>query len=316
MTQATATRKATAPTRGRFAPSPTGPLHFGSLVTAVASFLEARRQGGLWELRIEDIDPPREVPGAGDRILRALEAFGLHWDGPVVYQSDHLDAYQAALEQLTGDGHLYPCACTRREIRERASYGPDGPIYPGTCRNGLPEGRTGRSLRVLTRASHIHFADQLQGQQAHDLERDMGDFVVRRADGYYAYHLAAAVDDGDERISHVVRGIDLLRSTPRQIHLMQLLGLQSPEYAHIPVIVNAQGQKLSKQTGAAVVDPDRPGPALHRALRALAQAPPASLAGAGVAELLAWAREHWNPDALANRAVVPERKTDEPMPGA
>lgn len=299
-------QEATAPWRGRFAPSPTGPLHFGSLITAVASFLEARRLASEWEVRIEDIDPPREVPGAADRILGALESFGLYWDGPVRYQSDHLDDYRAALEQLEADGHVYPCACTRREIRSRASQGPDGPIYPGTCREGLPEGRNGRSLRVRTSDEAVTFADQFQGPQSHQLWREMGDFVVRRADGHFAYHLAAAVDDGDARISHVVRGIDLLRSTPRQIYLMHLLGLTPPEYGHIPVIVNADGQKLSKQTGAAAVDTDRPGPALYQALLALGQQPPAELTQAPVADLHDWARQHWNPKALTGRAAIPE----------
>ncbi|MFO7190526.1 MAG: tRNA glutamyl-Q(34) synthetase GluQRS, partial [Pseudomonadota bacterium] len=196
--------------RGRFAPSPTGPLHFGSLVAAVASFVDARAQGGSWLVRMEDLDPPRVVPGAADDILRTLEAFGLHWDETVVYQSARHAAYEAALQRLEARGAIFPCACTRKEIADSA-LGPDGtPIYPGTCRNGLPPGKTGRAIRVRVDDAVIRFVDRLQGEVVQELARSVGDFVVRRADGVYAYQLAVVVDDAWQGVTDVVRGADLL----------------------------------------------------------------------------------------------------------
>lgn len=289
---------------GRFAPSPTGPLHIGSLLAATASYLEAHRHGGLWRLRIDDIDPPRETPGAKEAIPRTLEAFGFEWDGPIQCQSRHEPRYAEALERLLDQGLAYPCACTRREVKAVARQGIDGPIYPGTCRDGLPDGRPGRAIRMLTRGATVRFRDTLQGEVRTDLDRDMGDFVIRRADGLYAYHLAAAVDDGDPAITHVVRGIDLLHSTPRQLHLIQALGLAAPHYSHIPVILNAEGQKLSKQTGAEALDDDRPAAQLHAALRALAQNPPADLATAPLPRLWDWARHHWNPTPLQGQSSL------------
>lgn len=286
------------PPAGRFAPSPTGPLHFGSLLAATASYLEARRLGGRWYLRIDDIDPSREAPGARDAIPRCLEAFGFEWDGPIRYQSQQLPRYQDALERLLADGLAYPCACTRREVKAHAREGVDGPIYPGTCRQGLPPGRQGRAVRMLTRGTRIRFDDTLQGPIETDLEADMGDFVIRRADGLMAYHLAAAVDDGAPDISHVVRGLDLLYSTPRQIHVMEALGLSVPHYSHIPVVLNQERQKLSKQTGAAALDPDHPAEQLLRALKHLRQAPPDALADADLNAVWDWAFEHWNPSRL------------------
>ncbi|MCP1726959.1 glutamyl-Q tRNA(Asp) synthetase [Natronospira proteinivora] len=289
---------------GRFAPSPTGPLHFGSLLAATASYLQAHRAGGQWRLRIEDIDPPREQPGAREAIPAVLSRFGFAWDGPIQYQSDHLPCYQKALEQLLESGWAYPCACTRREVREAGRQGPDGPIYPGTCRQGLPPGRQGRSIRLSTQDSEASFQDSLQGRIQLDLERDMGDFVIRRADGLIAYHLAAAVDDGDPEITHVVRGIDLLYSTPRQIWLMQCLGLTPPRYAHIPVALSLDGQKLSKQTGAQALDPERPSPSLHQALQALGQAIPPELQTAPLDEIWDWAHANWDPAPLKGRKEI------------
>ncbi|MDX9952048.1 MAG: tRNA glutamyl-Q(34) synthetase GluQRS, partial [Methylophilaceae bacterium] len=240
--------------RGRFAPSPTGPLHFGSLVAALASYLEARQQQGEWLLRMEDLDTPRNMPGAADAILRSLEAFGFEWDGPVVYQSERHDLYAAALARLQEDGLVYPCGCTRKEIADSAIHGIEGAIYPGTCRSGLPPGKTARAWRIRAENRTIGFDDAIQGHVAQNLARDIGDFVLKRADGFYAYQLAVVVDDADQGITHVVRGADLLDSTPRQIYLQQVLGLPAMHYAHIPVVLNAQGEKLSKQTQAAAVD--------------------------------------------------------------
>ncbi len=234
--------------RGRFAPSPTGPLHFGSLVAAVGSFLHARAQGGEWRVRIEDLDPPREVSGAADDILRTLDSFGLHWDGEVMYQSRRCETYEAALAQLKDAGVLYPCACTRREIADSSVSGLEGPVYPGTCRAGLAPGRVARAWRVRTDNRAIEFEDGLQGVIRSALEDDIGDFVVQRADGFFAYQLAVVVDDAAQGISEIVRGADLLDSTPRQIHLQRLLGLPTPGYLHLPIVLNANGEKLSKQT--------------------------------------------------------------------
>ncbi|MBL8539544.1 MAG: tRNA glutamyl-Q(34) synthetase GluQRS [Betaproteobacteria bacterium] len=241
--------------RGRFAPSPTGPLHFGSLVAAVASYLEARARSGAWLVRIDDLDPPRVVPGAARDILHSLRAFGFEWDGAVVYQSARADAYHAALHRLRAAGAVYPCACSRREIADSAADGIEGPVYPGTCRAGLHEARAARALRVRTDAAPIAFVDGVQGPITQQLVRDIGDFVVYRADHVFAYQLAVVVDDAEQGITDVVRGADLLLSTPRQIHLQRLLGLPTPHYVHAPVAVNAEGQKLSKQTLALAVDP-------------------------------------------------------------
>ena len=233
---------------GRFAPSPTGPLHFGSLVAAVASFLDSRAAKGQWLVRIEDLDRPRCVPGAADDILRTLERLGLTWDGEVVYQSKQHSLYGAALQRL--QGRTYWCTCSRREIADSSlGLAADGAhIYPGTCRGACLE--AGRALRVRTGAAEICFQDRVQGKQCQALEHDVGDFVLFRADGMYTYQLAVVVDDAAQGVTDVVRGADLLDSTPRQIHLQRLLGLPTPRYLHVPAAVNAQGEKLSKQTGA------------------------------------------------------------------
>jgi glutamyl-Q tRNA(Asp) synthetase len=284
--------------RGRFAPSPTGPLHFGSLVAAVGSFLEARTRGGEWLVRIDDLDPPRVVPGAADAILGALEACGMRWDGAVVRQSARGAAYHGALHRLRGRGAVYPCACSRREIADSALAGVEGPVYPGTCRDGLPAGRAARALRLSTRGARVVFDDALQGRIEHDLERDFGDFVLLRADGIYAYQLAVVVDDAEQGVTDVVRGADLLASTPRQIFLQRLLGLPAPRYAHLPVAVNAAGEKLSKQTFAAPVSARDPLPALVSALSFLGQQPPGELARATIGQLWDWAIGNWRLDRV------------------
>jgi glutamyl-Q tRNA(Asp) synthetase len=286
------------PYRGRFAPSPTGPLHFGSLVAAVGSFLEARSRGGEWLVRMEDLDLPRTVPGAADDILRTLDAFGLHWDGEVMIQSARNEAYRAALAELEQLGVAYPCACTRKEIADSALSGIDGPVYPGICRAGLPEGRTPRAMRVHTDSSLVGFDDALQGRIAQVLETEVGDFVVRRADGLFAYQLAVVVDDAEQAITHVVRGAALLDSTPRQIYLQKLLSLPTPAYLHLPVAVNERGEKLSKQTLAPAVDRINPVAQLCEVLAFLNQAPPAELKGADLDDFWKWAIAHWCADRL------------------
>lgn len=261
---------------GRFAPSPTGPLHRGSLVAALASWLDARAARGRWLLRIEDLDAPRQQPGAADQILRALERLGLGWDGPVAYQSLRTRLYESAVHEL--QRHTYWCGCTRREIADSSlGLAADGAqIYPGTCRGGLPSGKGPRALRVRA-AGTIDFEDRVQGRQMQSLEREVGDFVLYRADGKFAYQLAVVVDDAEQAVSDVVRGADLLDSTARQIHLQRVLGHPTPRYLHVPVAVNAAGEKLSKQTGAQPVDLAHPAKAIREALAFLGQPPAADL---------------------------------------
>jgi glutamyl-Q tRNA(Asp) synthetase len=274
---------------GRFAPSPTGPLHFGSLVAALASWLDARAAGGRWQVRIEDLDAPRAQPGAAEDILRTLAQLGLTWDGDVVYQSRRTPAYERALKRLAG--HTYWCGCTRREIADSAlGLAADGAqIYPGTCRGGLA-GKPPRALRVRTDDREVAFTDRVQGRQAQVLEREAGDFVLLRADAQYAYQLAVVVDDAEQGVTDVVRGADLLDSTPRQLFLQRLLGYPQPRYLHVPAAVNAAGEKLSKQTGAAPVAGRKN--VLREALDFLGQ--PASAD-------LAQAVRNWNPALIAAR---------------
>jgi glutamyl-Q tRNA(Asp) synthetase len=257
---------------GRFAPSPTGPLHFGSLVAALASYAAARSTGGRWLLRMEDLDKPREQPGAADDILRTLDKLGLEWDGPVIYQSTRLERYRAVLDDLARRGFAYPCACTRREQEDSALAIDGSRIYPGTCRRGLAPGKAARAVRVRTHGAPIGFADTVQGWLEQRVETEVGDFVLLRADGITAYQLAVVVDDLDQGITDVVRGADLLDSTARQIHLQRLLGARTPRYAHVPVAVNAAGEKLSKQTGARPLDLSDPQAELARVRRFLNQA--------------------------------------------
>ena len=236
---------------GRFAPSPTGPLHLGSLVAAVGSYLFAKRADGRWLVRIEDIDTPRVVPGSAEEILATLRRYGLQWDGDVVWQSQRTALYEAALDVLRERGLVYDCACSRAEL-QRAASAPLGrePVYPGTSRNGLPPGRAARAIRFRAPDEVIAFDDLLRGRVEENVARETGDFVVRRADGLFAYQLAVVVDDEEQRVTQVVRGADLLSSTARQIALQRALGYRTPEYAHLPLVVNAEGAKLGKRDGA------------------------------------------------------------------
>ncbi len=272
---------------GRFAPSPTGPLHLGSLATAVASFLDARARQGHWLVRIEDIDPPREVPGAADTIVGQLDAHGLHWDGPILHQSQRLFHYETALAKLAAAGLLYRCTCNRQRLREL------GGCYDGRCRQRTDTAQAG-ALRVrIDGDPHISYRDFLRGPEHTDL-RTSGDFVVRRRDGLIAYQLAVAVDDAAQGITHVLRGADLADSTPRQIFLFRQLGLATPEYGHIPVICDAQGRKLSKQNHAPRVQPAAASANLCRALVWLGLTPPRELEGSDPESLLRWGLEHWH----------------------
>jgi len=286
---------------GRFAPSPTGPLHFGSLVAAVASYLQARVNDGRWLLRVEDIDPPREEPGATQSILDALDRYGFEWDGDVIYQSESRALHDAAVADLLDRGLAYPCGCSRRDLADEPR-GPLGVIYPGTCRNGCDAAET--AVRIRVDDSPISFDDVLQGPQTQRLESESGDFVIRRRDGLIAYQLAVVVDDAIEGISEVVRGIDIMDSTPRQIWLQRLLGYRSPAYMHIPVITHPDGDKLSKLTGAPGISLDTIGPTLVDALCALRQDPPHDLADSELTDIWSWAVENWRPDQLRGVTAI------------
>lgn len=245
---------------GRFAPSPTGPLHLGSLVAAMASYLDAKAHHGAWLVRVEDLDRDRNVAGIDQHILASLQRCGMQWDGDVTWQTRRTGLYDVALEQLVARGAAYPCSCSRREIADsqlRLGQSGAGLVYPGTCRNGLAAGKTARAMRLRVPDAPddaYSFDDRLIGVTRQHLARDVGDFVIRRTDGYWAYQLAVVVDDAAQGVTDVVRGADLLDSTPRQLFLQQVLDLPHPQYLHVPVVANADGEKLSKQTGALAFD--------------------------------------------------------------
>jgi glutamyl-Q tRNA(Asp) synthetase len=268
---------------GRFAPSPTGDLHFGSLVAAVASYLQARKSGGKWLLRIEDVDPPREVPGSAASITDDLAQFGMIPDGLVLYQSRRTDAYQRACEFLLASGHAYWCGCSRKDL-------PASGVYPGTCRDGMPAGKERRAIRLRTVPGDVSFQDLVQGWQTENLQATTGDFVIRRADGLFAYQLAVVVDDAFQHVTEVVRGADLLDSTARQIFLQSRLGLPTPRYAHVPVVLQADGSKLSKRDGADPIHALPTADSLRLALTFLGHAAP-RLSLAGTWE---WALDNWS----------------------
>lgn len=298
---------------GRFAPSPTGALHFGSLIAAVGSYCLARRAGGRWLIRIEDLDAPRTVPGAAGEILSTLEALGFCWDDEIVWQSHRHDAYLAALEQLRDQGLLYDCACSRKEILASAPHpGEEGPVYPGTCRRGLPAGRTPRALRIRVPERTIGFDDGVFGWFEQNLARAVGDFVLRRADGLFAYQLAVIVDDAASGINQVVRGADLLASTPRQIFLLESLGLPIPAYWHLPLALNADGSKVSKRAGETDNLLNYGGESVRRALEWLGQPVPKELYTAPAKELLAWGTAAFDAGripAITEKAVDSDEKS-------
>jgi glutamyl-Q tRNA(Asp) synthetase len=269
---------------GRFAPSPTGDLHFGSLVAAVASYLQAKHVGGRWLIRMEDIDPPREVPGSAAAIIRDLARLGLRSDGPVLYQGRRTEAYRAAVDTLLQEGKAFSCACSRKDL-------PSSGRYPGTCRNGLGKGKTPRAVRLRVDSSRIEFTDLVQGGIRENLENSVGDFVIWRADGLPAYQLAVVVDDEYQGITEVVRGADLLDSTARQIFLQRCLGLATPLYAHLPLAMHSDGRKLGKRYCSDPLASAAPAQALYLALKFLGQSPPA---GMGLEDLWCWAIENWH----------------------
>jgi glutamyl-Q tRNA(Asp) synthetase len=285
-------------TIGRFAPSPTGPLHAGSLLAALASYCEARSVNGQWLLRMEDVDPPREMPGAADLILRQLEACGFEWDGEVRYQSRRHASYEAALSTLHQQGDLFWCRCSRADLSRLSNA-----AYPGTCR-AFTSPRTNAAIRLRVPDTIISFTDGLFGPQHDNVRASVGDFILKRRDGLYAYQLAVVVDDADQGITQVVRGADLLDNTARQIVLQQALGLTTPDYVHLPLLVHADGSKLSKQTFAPALPLTGTAALLVQALQRLGQCPPRELAAEAPSAVLAWAVTHWQRQQVGIAPIV------------
>ncbi|WP_434574310.1 tRNA glutamyl-Q(34) synthetase GluQRS [Pseudomonas sp. Z3-6] len=284
---------------GRFAPTPSGHLHFGSLVAALASYLDAQAVGGRWLLRMEDLDPPREEPGAQAAILKALESYGFEWDGEMVRQSERHDAYDQVINRLFSQGLAYACTCSRKQLE--AYQG----IYPGLCRNA-GHGTEDAAIRLRVPELEYHFTDRVQGEFRQHLGREVGDFVIRRRDGLYAYQLAVVLDDAWQGVTDIVRGADLLDSTPRQLYLQELLGLPQPRYLHVPLITQPDGHKLGKSYRSPPLAADQATPLLLRALRALGQQPGLELADASPRELLAWGIRHWDAGKIPRTLSLPE----------
>jgi glutamyl-Q tRNA(Asp) synthetase len=298
----------TPPYRGRFAPSPTGELHFGSLVAALGSWLRARSQAGVWLVRIEDLDPPREVPGAGERIVRALAAFGMASDEPIVRQGERGAHYAAALQQLVDQGAAFPCRCSRSELGDSGIH--------HRCMAGPAMAGREPAWRVRAPGQAIGFEDAIQGRYVQDIGTTVGDYVVKRADGWWAYQLAVVVDDAQQGITEVVRGADLIDSTPRQIHLQGLLGLPMPAYAHLPLALDASGAKLSKQAASLAVDPADPMPALRAALAFLGQPDPGLAPGADATRFLAAATRNFDLVRVPRDSRTPAYATPHDAPSA
>ncbi len=284
---------------GRFAPTPSGYLHFGSLVAALASFLDARAAQGRWLVRMEDLDRPREMLGAQDAILRTLDNYGLHWDGEIVRQSLRYTYYQATLDTLLKQGLAYFCTWSRKQLQDFPG------AYPGFCREAQ---RAGKNAAIRLRVPNLHYAftDRVQGEYAQQLGQSVGDFVIQRRDGLFAYQLAVVLDDAWQGVTDVVRGADLLDSTPRQLYLQELLGLPQPRYLHIPLIIQPDGHKLGKRYRSAPLTANAAGPMLIRALYALDQQPPAELVSAPPREILPWAIAHWQPERIAKVRTLAE----------
>ncbi|WP_312961737.1 tRNA glutamyl-Q(34) synthetase GluQRS [Stutzerimonas nitrititolerans] len=284
---------------GRFAPTPSGHLHFGSLIAALASYLDARAVGGRWLLRMEDLDPPREMPGAQAAIVESLQRFGFEWDGEMQRQSDRHDAYEEVIERLLRAGLAYPCVCSRKQLEAHPG------AYPGFCRdaNQLTEDA---AIRLRVPNLEYGFTDRVQGDYRQHLGRDVGDFVIRRRDGLFAYQLAVVLDDAWQGVTDVVRGADLLDSTPRQLYLQELLGLPQPRYLHVPLIIQPDGHKLGKRYRSPPLQPAEATPLLLRALRALGQPTATELSDALPGEVLAWAIPRWNADRIPRTRTLAE----------
>ncbi|MDF3868060.1 tRNA glutamyl-Q(34) synthetase GluQRS [Pseudomonas denitrificans (nom. rej.)] len=283
---------------GRFAPTPSGYLHFGSLVAAVASYLDARAVGGKWLVRMENLDPPREMPGAQAAILETLERYGFEWDGAVERQSDRHDAYAAQVEQWLRSGLAYACTCSRKQLE-----GSNG-IYPGTCRDAQHDWHGDVAIRIRVPELDYRFTDRLQGEFHQHLGREVGDFVIRRRDGLFAYQLAVVLDDAWQGVTDIVRGADLLDNTPRQLYLQELLGIAAPRYLHVPLIIQPDGHKLGKSYRSPPLEADQAAPLLVRALKALGQKPPTELLQATPHEVLAWGIAHWDATAIPHSLTL------------
>ncbi|MBD9680097.1 tRNA glutamyl-Q(34) synthetase GluQRS [Pseudomonas sp. PDM18] len=287
---------------GRFAPTPSGYLHFGSLVAAVASYLDARAVGGKWLVRMEDLDPPREMPGAQAAILETLERYGFEWDGPVERQSERGEAYAAQVEQWLRSGLAYACTCSRKQLE-----GSNG-IYPGTCRDAQHDWHGDVAIRIRVPELDYRFTDRLQGEFHQHLGREVGDFVIRRRDGLFAYQLAVVLDDAWQGVTDIVRGADLLDNTPRQLYLQELLGIAAPRYLHVPLIIQPDGHKLGKSYRSPPLEADQAAPLLVRALKALGQKPPTELLQATPHEVLAWGTAHWDANAIPHSLTLEDAR--------
>ncbi|MGE9759364.1 tRNA glutamyl-Q(34) synthetase GluQRS [Pseudomonas sp. PDM20] len=287
---------------GRFAPTPSGYLHFGSLVAAVASYLDARAVGGKWLVRMEDLDPPREMPGAQTAILETLERYGFEWDGPIERQSERGKAYAAQVEQWLRSGLAYACTCSRKQLE--GSHG----IYPGTCRDAQHDWHGDVAIRIRVPELDYRFTDRLQGEFHQHLGREVGDFVIRRRDGLFAYQLAVVLDDAWQGITDIVRGADLLDNTPRQLYLQELLGIAAPRYLHVPLIIQPDGHKLGKSYRSPPLEADQAAPLLVRALKALGQKPPTELLQATPHEVLAWGIAHWDAEAIPHSLTLEDAR--------
>ena len=283
---------------GRFAPTPSGYLHFGSLVAAVASYLDARSVGGKWLVRMEDLDPPREMPGAQAAILETLERYGFEWDGPVERQSDRHAAYSAQVEQWLRSGLAYACTCSRKQLE-----GSNG-IYPGTCRDAQHDWYGDVAIRIRVPELDYRFTDRLQGEFHQHLGREVGDFIICRRDGLFAYQLAVVLDDAWQGVTDIVRGADLLDNTPRQLYLQELLGIAAPRYLHVPLIIQPDGHKLGKSYRSPPLEAAQASPLLVRALKALGQNPPAGLAQSAPGDVLTWGIRHWNAEAIPHSLTL------------
>ena len=284
--------------RGRFAPSPTGELHLGTLLAAVGSYLQARSQQGEWLMRIEDVDTTRSVEGAADALLRALESFGFEWDGEEVYQSQRTEFYQSALDILSKKDLIYPCTCSRKKLAD------EGLVYAGHCRHRHLPLNEEHALRLRIEDRITGFDDQVIGKYQQQLASECGDFVIKRKDGLFAYQLAVVVDDAEQGINEVVRGVDLLDSTPRQIYLQQQLDYTQPDYLHLPLLIDDSGHKLGKSTGAAALELSQPVSSLYSTLELLGQKPPAELSRDSLSQLWLWAIEHWNINTIPKQNIT------------
>lgn len=279
--------------KGRFAPSPTGPVHFGTLIAAVGSYLQAKKNNGEWLIRMEDVDTTRKVEGSDKEILETLEAFGFEWDGEIIYQSGQNEHYENALQQLISRSLVFPCTCTRKQLTCS-----NNSTYPGTCRNRPFPDEGEHALRLLAKDINIKFSDIVMGKQSQNIAQQCGDFVIKRRDGLFAYQLAVVVDDAVQNITEIVRGSDLLDSTPRQIYIQQLLGYQTPAYCHLPLAVDSNGDKISKSEGAARVDVNNKEKLMCRVLEFLGQSPPLDLADSDVDDIWKWSIDNWNVDKV------------------